>query len=296
MNIDLLGSDALKNLRYIFTLILVTMAVYTLSTGVLFLLDLKMVNYVAPAHVVLNGNTQKAARTKSLNAYRSIWERNLFAVTVDENEQRRAQSLAAKIDQLSLTSLNCTLIGTIITEGGDSWAIIRDNQNNLQDKYTVGSTIRGAKVRMIIRNKVVLNINGKDELLVMGIERIRAEGPEDRGVSVAEGLGDASTYSVSKSLVQNGINNVAEIMSKVRIKPHFTDGKPDGFKISRIKQGSIFMTMGFKSGDVIKSVNGQPVQTAEDIMRLYETMKDSSYFNIGIVRGNQEKTLNFKVQ
>jgi general secretion pathway protein C len=296
MNVDVLGSDALKNLKYIFYLILVTMAVYTLSTVVLFVLDLKMVNVVPPAQVVANGSAQRATRDKPLNAYRSIWERNLFAVTVDEDEQRRAESLAAKIDQLSLTSLNCTLIGTIINEGGDSWAIIRDNQSKRQDKYTVGATIRGAKVRMILRNKVVLNINGKDELLVMGIERIRAEGPGDRKVGVAKGSGDTSTYNISKNLVQNSINNVAEIMSKVRIKPHFKDGEPDGFRISRIKQGSIFKTMGFKSGDVIKSVNGQPVQTAEDIMRLYETMKDSSYFNIGITRDNQEKTLNFKVR
>ena len=296
MNIDVLGSDALKNLRYIFYLILVTMAAYTLSTIVLFLLDLKMVSYVPPAHVVVNGGAQKANRAKPFNAYRSIWERNLFAVTVDENEQKRAESLAAKIDQLSLTSLNCTLIGTIINEGGESWAIIKDNQNNREGKFAVGSTIRGAKVRMILRNKVVLNINGKDELLVMGIERIRADGLGDRKLSVAESPGDTSTYNISKDLVQNGVNNVAEIMSKVRIKPHFKDGKAVGFKISRIKQGSIFKTMGFKSGDVIQSVNGQPVQTAEDIMRLYETMKDSSYFNIGITRGNQAKTLNFKVR
>ena len=296
MNIDVLGSDALKNLKYGCYLILVTMAVYAVSTLVLFLLDLKLVSYVPPAQVVMNGGAQKANRSKPLNTYRSIWERNLFAVTVDESEQRQARSLAAKIDQLSLTSLNCSLIGTIVNEGGDSWAIIRDNQNKRQNKYTVGSTIRGAKVRMILRNKVVLNINGKDELLVMGIERLRAEGPVDRNSDTAKDSGDASTFKISKNLVQNSINNVAEIMSKVRIKPHFKDGEPDGFQISRIKQGSIFKTMGFKSGDVIKSVNGQPVQTAEDIMRLYETMKDNSYFTIGITRGNQAKTLNFKVR
>ncbi len=296
MNIDVLGSEALKNLRYVFYLVLVTMAVYALSTLVIFLLDLKMVNYVPPAPMVMNGGAQKTNPTKPLNSYRSIWERNLFGVMVDESERKRTQSLAAKIDQLSLTSLNCALVGTIINDGGDSWAIIRDNQTQRQDKYTVGSTIRGAKVQMILRNKVVLNINGKDELLVMGIEKIRAEGPGNGTTATAQGSGDGSTYKISKDLVQNSINNVAEIMSKVRIKPHFKDGKPDGFSISRIKQGSIFKTMGFKSGDVIKSVNGQPIQTAEDIMRLYETMKDSSYFNIGITRGNQQKTLNFKVR
>ena len=149
---------------------------------------------------------------------------------------------------------------------------------------------------MMPRSSRIDAVGALNHIMVMGIERIRADGLGDRKLSVAESPGDTSTYNISKDLVQNGINNVAEIMSKVRIKPHFKDGKPVGFKISRIKQGSIFKTMGFKSGDVIQSVNGQPVQTAEDIMRLYETMKDSSYFNIGITRGNQAKTLNFKVR
>ena len=85
-------------------------------------------------------------------------------------------------------------------------------------------------------------------------------------------------------------------MSKLRIKPHFTEGKPDGFQISRIKKGSLFQTMGFQSGDIIKSVNGQDIYSAEDIMKLYNTLKDSAFFSIGIERKKQAKTLNFKVR
>ena len=85
-------------------------------------------------------------------------------------------------------------------------------------------------------------------------------------------------------------------MSKVSIKPYLKNGKPDGFTISRIKEGSILKTMGFEDGDILKRVNGQDIRTAEDIMRLYSTMKDSSFFSIGITRNDKVKTLNFKVR
>ena len=95
---------------------------------------------------------------------------------------------------------------------------------------------------------MVLNVKGKDELLVMGIEKIRAEKQAD-GRSPKEGeTGSVTTYKLSKKFLQKSINNVAEIMSKVRVKPYFNKGRPEGFRITRIKNGSILKTMGFKDG------------------------------------------------
>ena len=85
-------------------------------------------------------------------------------------------------------------------------------------------------------------------------------------------------------------------MSKVRVRPYFKNGKPEGFKISSIKKGSLFQTMGFKDADIIKGLNGHEIHTAEDIMRLYSTLKDSNFFSIEIVRNNQTKILNYKVR
>jgi general secretion pathway protein C len=85
-------------------------------------------------------------------------------------------------------------------------------------------------------------------------------------------------------------------MASVRVKPHFVGGEPAGFRLTRIKSDSIFKTMGFQDGDVIRSVNGQPVRSAEDVMRAYNTLKDSSFFSMEILRNNRTKTLNFKVR
>ena len=149
---------------------------------------------------------------------------------------------------------------------------------------------------MILRNKVVLNIDGKDELLVMGIEKIRAEKSGDKNANQVDSKADITTYKISRDFVQESINNVAQIMSQVRIKPSLKEGKPEGFIISRIKEGSLVKTMGFEDGDIIKSVNGQQVHSAEDIIKLYNTLKDSNFFSINIKRNNQAKTLNFKVR
>ena len=293
---ELLGMPAYKKLKTIFYLSLVTMAVYFINTLFIFYINRKLMDYLPPSLDEINIPHQESNQIHAYQYFQRIWERNLFSVTIDESEKAGAIDLMSQIDELSLTSLNCTLIGTIINERGNSWAIIKDNQSKGQDKYTVGSTISGAKVVMILRNKVVLNIDGKDELLVMGIEKIRAEKSGNTNGNRVDSKAAITTYKISKDFVKESINNVAQIMSKVRIKPYFKEGKPEGFIISRIKEGSLFKTMGFEDGDIIKGINGQHVHSAEDMIKFYNTLKDSNFFSISIKRNNQVKTLNFRVR
>lgn len=293
---ELLGALTFKRLNYLFYFFLSTVAVYVLSTLFIFYIDLKLVDYLPPSTDPVKAPRQKTSDVRSHQFYKGIWARNLFSVKTDEMAIVTPADAARQIGNLSLTSLNCTLVGTIIRSGGRSIAIIKDGDSNRQDKYTVGSTIKGAKVTMIMRNKVVLNLGGKDELLVMGIEKLKAEKAIEKTLTKESSQGDVSTFTITKNFIRESTNNVAQIMANVRIKPHFKDGKPAGFKLSRIKKGSMFQSMGFKDADIIKSVNGHKIQTAGDIMKLYGTLNDANFFSIEVLRGNQIKTLNYRVR
>jgi len=284
-----------RKLRLMGYFVMVTLGAYLLSTLAVFFVRWSAAHTMPPVVTDNASIAQGRKSDQSLAFYRTIWERNLFSVKVRENEADRARKLLDQIDQLALTSLNCTLIGTIIHEGATSWAIILDNQSKKQDKYRVGDKLRNAEIVMILRNQVVLDIEGKNERLIMGIEKIRAE-ESANGSEAAPSPGGVETYKISKDFVSQSVSNIAQIMSRVRVKPHFKDGKPAGFQVSNIKKESILKTMGFQEGDIIRSINGQDIRTAEDVMRLYNTLKDSTFFGIGLVRNGQTKTLNFKVR
>ncbi|MFC1823009.1 type II secretion system protein N [Thermodesulfobacteriota bacterium] len=291
-----LGTLSYRKMKTIYQFMLISIGVYFLSSLFLFYLDKKFVNIVPPMMDKMKLPREKQKINRALDSYKIIWERNLFAVKIDEKKTESPDDLITQIDKLSLTSLNLNLIGTVIRKSGNSWAIIQDNQSKHQDKYTVGSIVNGAKVVMILRNRVVLNRDGKDELLVMGIEKIRADQADNKRPGKKSPPGEVSSFTVTKAFMQNSINNVAQIMAKVRVKPHFVKGKPAGFRISRIKKGSLFSTMGFKDGDIINGVNGRDIKSAQDIMRIYNSMKDSRFFSVHINRNNQQKILNYKVR
>ena len=305
---ELVVIPALKHIKYVVYFILVSLAAYFISTLFIFYTKLRLVDYSSTAPVAMAIPMEKPLQKPQIDHFKRIWERNLFSVAVDEQKAAESKNLLSKIDELSLTSLNCTLMGTIIEENGESWAIIQDNQTKNQGKYPIGSTVSGAKVVMILRNKVVLNIDGRDELLVMGIEKLRSSAPDaERAEQSTPGRqpvrptasaprADRGANIISRDLIQDNINNMAQMMSKVRVMPYMKDGKPEGFRVSQIKEDSLFRTMGFQNGDVIRSINGQDILSAEDMMKAYNSLKDNSSFSITILRNNQPRTLNFRVR
>jgi len=293
---DIPGVLNYRNMRLVFPFLLLTVAVYFASNLVLFMMNLRLAEYSPP---LMDGPSPARQKTSALppkREYRVLLERNLFGIKKDETSRDKGGDLLANLDKLALTSLNCTLIGTVINETGNSWAVIRDNQSKREEKVSVGSMFSDAKVVLILRNKVVLNFNGKDELLVMGIEKIRAERLAEEKAGKEQAPGEGSTYKISRDFVRDSMNDLAKIMSTVRVRPYVKDGKPQGFQISRLKGGSLVKTMGFQDGDIIRSINGQDIRSPEDAMKLYNTLKDSSFFTITLLRKNQPMTLNYKVR
>jgi general secretion pathway protein C len=87
-----------------------------------------------------------------------------------------------------------------------------------------------------------------------------------------------------------------ELLSQVRIRPHFRDGQPDGLALTRIKSQSIFARMGLRSGDIVKGVNGNPIETPDDVLSLYEGLKSGSQISLEITRNGEPQTINYRIQ
>ncbi len=112
--------------------------------------------------------------------YRIISERNLFGPPPGEGEPKTPVA-ADYADDLKLSSLNIVLMGTVNGGDGDRRAIILDKSNNKQELYEKGDTIQGAIVKEILRGKVILVYNDKDEMLDMN------EAAKERSAPAAAG-------------------------------------------------------------------------------------------------------------
>lgn len=103
---------------------------------------------------------------------RAILKRNLFGTPAKAAKPATTESPTP--EQLAATALDLGLLGTIAGPPNKRRAIILDKKKKLQDIYYQGDVIQGALIKEIQRGRVILNVNGKDEILVPEIPKAKA--------------------------------------------------------------------------------------------------------------------------
>ncbi len=92
----------------------------------------------------------------------AILNRNLFGPP----PKAAKPAITEQAAPLAATSLDLSLLGTITGPPKNRRAIILDKKKKLQDIYYQGDMVQGALIKEIQRGKIILNRNGKDEILV----------------------------------------------------------------------------------------------------------------------------------
>ncbi len=93
-----------------------------------------------------------------------ILTRNIFKAVLEAGEQP-AGDLEKDLEALAETSMKLVLLGTVSGSREDARAIIRDEAAKKEDIFQVGSDIQGALITRIERGRVVLQVDGREEVL-----------------------------------------------------------------------------------------------------------------------------------
>lgn len=274
--------------------------------------------------VMLKDVESHAAKPLTTPDFDMIVERNIFGAT--EKTEPLPVEEQEPIETLEETTLQLSLLGTIAGDSGSARAIILDQKKKSQDIYRVGDAVQGAEIRQILRGKVVLRHGEKDEILTMvegddkphatakvdkkrerpgrgSRSRVRAR-PEPQAAA-EEQLEKASMVNeeieeeiipVAQDVLQSSISNLNQLMTEVRVRPYFRQGKPEGLIVSQIQADSVFEHLGLLNGDIISSVNGKQISSPEQAFQLYNSLKQGSQVSIAITRRGQKKKLTYEIR
>lgn len=249
------------------------------------------------AALFTSGNTRMSREViteskKPLSHYNRIISRNLF------NTNITADKTAAKIDveNLKQTDLKLKLWGTVTGQGSRAYAVIEETGKKEQNLYRLGDPIQNATVKAILRERVVLDVNGRDEVLAMEKVSSSTSGPRHMAKAGRSGPSRAMRISLQRSQIESAMENVTELMSQIKVRPHFQDGRPDGIMLSSIKPRSIFRRMGLRSGDIITGVDGQEIESVDDALKFYENLSSSSSLKLQLKRRGREKTIDYTIK
>ncbi len=96
--------------------------------------------------------------------YEVIVRRNIFQARLDADNKEAKKE---QPEELAETNLKLALVGTVTGSDRDARAIIVDEKKKRQDIYQIGDVVQGALIKKVERGRVVLEVNGRDEILLI---------------------------------------------------------------------------------------------------------------------------------
>ncbi len=231
--------------------------------------------------------------------YNPIVERNLF----DTKTTAAAAPQVVNVEGLQQTNLKLKLWGTVTGNKEEAYAVIEESGQRQQNLYRVGDSVQNATVKSILREKIILSVNGKDEILE--IEKAASRRSKAAIASKADPGARADTgrrplraqkITLRRSQIETALQDVNQLLSQVNVRPHFNQGQPDGLMLSRIRPNSLFMRMGLRNGDIISGVDGRNIESVDDALRFYESLKSAENVTLQLKRGGRQRTIKYSIK
>jgi type II secretory pathway component PulC len=150
-------------------------------------------------------------------------------------------------------------------------AIIEDKERQTQAVFKIGEPIFGGFITDILKDKIIIQLDG--EYFVFSIRG----GANSRKEEVAPRLDEESKLiNVSLRDIQVALADLVLARSKARMVPLSSDLEmgAGGMQLLNLEPGSVFQKMGFKNGDVIEEINGNPIGDPFNAVAIYNLMKE----------------------
>jgi len=231
---------------------------------------------------------QNHRQVKGKTEYKVIVERDLLQVakkSADEKNLPLEKDVVRPIAEMGLT-----LKGTIAGPKEVARAIIEEKRE--QKSYKIGDEIKGAAILAIYRNKVIMDVNGQEQMLVVEEAKAGPSATPRRTPLSAPARPDVPGPAGMTSIMKN----LDQYIGSARVVPYFKGGEPYGFRVSNLKEDTLVYELGVRSGDIIRSVNGNPIRTPEDAFSMYQELQNQSSVEVELERAGETTTLTMPLQ
>ena len=244
------------------------------------------------------------ARVQSEREYlNTIMGRNIF--DPDAIAEWNPSAAGAGGSGQAITDLKVRLVGTMVAEPEKYSAAFIVNENEKDSEalgYSIGHKIQDAEIIGIEDLKVTLKRgDGKIEVLTASEEKPSSSRPAPTsggsdGDGEVEKVGD-NEFVVDRSLIDEYTSDLSQISKMGRALLHRgPDGEFDGYRLSAIRRNTLADQLGIKNGDIIHSVNGQPLNSVQNAMGAYQGLQSESELTFEVTRRGQPVTLKYRIQ
>jgi len=223
-------------------------------------------------------------------------------------------------DGFADADVNAQLIVTMVAKDPEeSMALVKDGQD--MKMIRLGMEVGGKATVLAIRPKyLVVKVDGKVQVMRLGAEAagdkklaagpmvprpmapsVRGDEPEARGAASSNYDAwvkrvSANEYHLDRSMLMEELNDLTKLGMQARVVPNYKAGKYEGFKLIGVRPNSLYRAIGIRSGDVVKAVNGEELNSPNKAIKLFEELKNEARITVELERGGRATQLNYQVK
>ncbi len=192
-----------------------------------------------------------------------------------------------------------TLKGTVLFSSGDGFAVVRLGREEQTVKK--GGFIEGMELVWVGWDRAVFRgPRGDLELTIDSSSAAPAQTPypaRPAGVEPgARARGAGAAVAVDRSLFDEMIRNPARFMREVNVRPGAAPDGTAGFIVSGIRPGSIADDLGLRNNDLISSVNRTPLDSPDNLMRIYNQVVERGAASVEVIRDGRRVNLRYSTE
>ena len=251
-----------------------------------------------------------------------ILERNIFnsdGELGDVDPNAEIDSISLSKSELVKSNLPFKVTGIIFS--GDpltGLATLEDTRKRRSQSYVVGDVLsNNAKLAEIYEERVIISNDGRREYIELdAFELVRTRRKKGSGVARGTGLSKITTKPPPDAHQEDGFerkgsdikiseefkrglltpNNMTKILQDAKAEPNMVNGELKGFRLTRIRENSVYEKAGFQNNDIVEEINGIPLRDAAGAIRLLNQLKSSKDIEVRVGRGGASFDLNIEIQ
>jgi general secretion pathway protein C len=103
-------------------------------------------------------------------------------------------------------------------------------------------------------------------------------------------------FHVDRAVVDNILENQAQLMRTARIVPEQKDGKVVGIRLFGIRPETLLGKLGLQNGDRLEAINGFEMASPEKALEAYARLRTADSLAVKVTRRGAPVTIDFKIQ
>ncbi|WP_348943893.1 type II secretion system protein N [Chitinibacter sp. FCG-7] len=202
--------------------------------------------------------------------------------------QAATDAVAAESNNLSLRALISGRNGVAIIDGVEASAVA------VKLGGEVGSY---GKLLAAYHDHIVLELNGQQRKIYLNPQGISPNAnPTNASAAIPQNNANtANSSSTAIGLTRGQLTGVLQGGNLANWSKGLGTSAAGGISIERASEQQLAQVLQLRDGDVIKAVNGRPLNKLDDISLLYAAFSQQNQLSVQIMRQDQQQTLSYTV-